>query len=220
MEKFLQPAEGIQSDHPRIKELALKITKDAGDQVEAARLLFYFVRDTVAYSVYVPFDHIEDYLALNTLERGRGYCVQKAALLCTLARSVGIPTRLGFADIRNDLLPEHLDEMIPEGILYYHCFVEWFLDGRWIKSTPSFDQALSLKKGWRLVEFDPAGDALLPSHDLKGRPHVSYLKYHGWRLGVPLDEFIEVNTKGCGQKAMDIWRSLGSQAKQEIAGGQ
>lgn len=215
--EFLDPAPGIQSDHPEVIALARRVIGGAAGEVEpvqAARRLFYFVRDQVAYSVYVPWEELEDYLALNTLARGRGFCVQKAALLCTLARAAGIPARLGFADIKNHLLPEHLEDMIPGKVLYYHCFVEWRPAENWIKSTPSFDRALSEKKGWRLVEFDPQGDTLLPSHDLEGRRHVEYLRYHGWRTGVPLEEFIAANTAGCGQEAMDIWRRLAREAMQ------
>lgn len=216
-EQFLRPAPGIQSDHPEVIALARRVAGGTAAQVgvvRAARRLFYFARDQVAYSVYVPWEELEDYLALNTLARGRGFCVQKAALLCALARAAGIPARLGFADIKNHLLPEHLEDMIPDKVLYYHCFVEWRLEGNWRKATPSFDRALSEKKGWRLVEFDPAGDALLPSHDLEGRRHVQYLRYHGWREGVPLQEFIAANTAGCGQEAMDIWRRLAREAMQ------
>jgi hypothetical protein len=174
--------------------------------------LFDYARDTVRYSVSVPFDDLNDYLALNTLARGWGFCVQKSALLCALARAVGIPARLGFADIKNYLLPEYLDQMVPDKILYYHCFVEWRINGRWIKSTPSFDTRLTQERGWRLVVFSPEADGLLPSTDLAGQPHVEYINHRGWRLGVPLDEFIEVNTAHCGQEAMDTWRALVRQA--------
>jgi|Deesub1362A_J573_1020465.scaffolds.fasta_scaffold18949_2 transglutaminase-like putative cysteine protease len=208
LEAFLEPAPGIQCDHPEVVALARRVVRGAGDEVEAARRLFYFARDTVRYSVRVPFEELDDYLALNTLARGKGFCVQKAALLCTLARALGIPSRLGFADIKNHQLPEHLDEMIPEGVLYFHCFVEWWVAGAWRKATPSFDAELSRRWGWRLVEFSPEADAMLPATDLSGRPHIEYLRYHGWRLGVPLEEFIAANTAGCGREAMDAWRRL------------
>lgn len=207
-DKFLLPAPGVQSDHPELISLARELVAGCNSQAEQARALFDYVRDEVSYSIYVPFESMADYLALNTLERGRGFCVQKSSLLCALARAIGIPCRLGFADIKNHLLPHHLDQMIPDKILYYHCFVEWKLNGRWVKSTPSFDQKLTKEHGWRLVAFSPETDALLPVTDQLGRPHVEYLTYRGWRLGVPLDEFIKVNTANCGQEAMDTWRGM------------
>jgi transglutaminase-like putative cysteine protease len=179
--------------------------------MEAARWLFEYVRDTVRYSLVVPVANLEDYLALNTLARGKGFCVQKSALLCALARTLGIPARLGFADIKNERLPGHL-RRFTDGIIYHHCFVEWFVGGHWIKSTPSFERELSNRHGWRLVEFNPSGDALLPATDLKGRPHVSYLTYHGWRLGVPLAEFSEITDHHYGRGAMASWDTQGRRA--------
>ncbi|MGD8562898.1 MAG: transglutaminase-like domain-containing protein [Desulfarculaceae bacterium] len=211
LEVFLEPAPGIQCDHQKVRDLARQVAKGASDDVEAARSLFYFVRDTVRYSVYVPFERLEDYLALNTLERGFGYCVQKGALLCALARSLGIPARLAFADIKNDLLPDHMDRLLPGGIIRFHCFLEWWLKDRWLKSTPSFDAQLSRNKGWRLVEFSASEDAMLPSQDLEGRPHVSYLAYHGWRLGVPLEEFLEVTRRCYGSEGVKLWRDMAEQ---------
>ena len=209
---FLEPAPGIQCSAPEIFSLARETAKGSANDIQAAKRLFEFARDTVAYSVYVPFESLDDYLALNTLKRGRGYCVQKAALLCALARSVGIPSRLGFADIKNHQLPERLDRMIPDGVIYFHCFVEWWLKDRWLKATPAFDRTLCEKKGWRVVEFTAGQDALLPATDLLGRPHVEYLNYHGWRQGVPLEEFIDHNTRACGKEAMDLWRQAGREA--------
>ncbi|KMY66126.1 hypothetical protein AAU61_18610 [Desulfocarbo indianensis] len=202
----------MQSDHPQVIALARELTSGLATQEDKARALFEYARDTVRYSVYVPFEPLEEYLALNTLKRGRGFCVQKAALLCALARAVGIPSRLGFADIINHLLPEHLEYLMPSGVLHYHCFVEWLLGGRWLKATPSFDRQLTEERGWRLVEFSPDADALLPATDLAGHPHVEYTRSRGWRLGVPLDEFVEVNTADYGQEAMDAWRALSRKA--------
>jgi hypothetical protein len=209
LSEFLAPAPGIQCEHPEIQKLARSLAKGSKNDVEAARRLFEYVRDTVRYSVGVPVASLEDYLALNTLARGKGFCVQKSALLCALARALGIPSRLGFADIRNEKLHGRLMKMIPDKIIYHHCFAEWFVGGRWLKATTSFDRALTERHGWRLVEFDPLGDALLPATDLKGRPHVSYLAYHGWRMGVPLDEFCAETDQHYGAGAMARWDAEG-----------
>lgn len=207
-EDFLAPAPGIQSDHPRVIALAKEITSRAADHNDMARRLFEYSRDQVAYSIFAPFERLEDYLALSTLKRGRGFCIQKAALLCTLARAAGIPARMGFADIKNHQLSGHLAEIAPDGVLYYHSFTEWLLDGRWLKATPSFDRALTEKQGWRLVEFIPGQDLVLPATDLEGRPHVTYLKYRGWRLGVPLQEAVDYIVEHTGPQGMDHWRAL------------
>ncbi|MCF8043077.1 MAG: transglutaminase-like domain-containing protein [Desulfarculaceae bacterium] len=213
LENFLVPAPGVQCEAAEIFELARRTARGSVGDVEAARRLFEFVRDTVRYSVRVPFDSLEHYLALNTLARGRGYCVQKAALLCALARAVGIPSRLGFADIENNLLPEGLYEITGGKVLSYHCFVEWYVGGAWYKATPSFDKALSAEHGWRLVEFVPGEDLLLPATDLAGRPHIRYLQQRGWRLGVPLEEMMAYWTEDVGLDHLDAWRAWAQAAE-------
>ncbi|MBU2468838.1 MAG: transglutaminase-like domain-containing protein, partial [Proteobacteria bacterium] len=205
LEIFLAPAPGVQCEPREVFELAKRVATGSANDIQAAQRLFEFVRDTVRYSVRVPFDSLNDYLALNTLARGRGYCVQKAALLCALARAVGIPARLAFADIENNLLPEGIYEITGGKVLHFHCFVEWFLGGAWYKATPSFDKALSAEKGWRLVEFIAGQDLLLPATDLAGRPHIRYLQYRGWRLGVPLDEMMATWLEEVGPTCMEAW---------------
>ncbi len=205
LELFLEPAPGIQCDHPEVLELARKIIKGSANDREAASLLFTWVRDTVRYNPYVPFDELTDYLALSTLERGKGYCVQKSALLCALARAVGIPARLGFADIENHQLPAGLAQVLGSSIMTYHCFVEWFVGGRWLKSTPSFEEALCEERGWRLVEFDPEGDSLLATTDAAGRPHITYVRKLGWRQEVPLDEIMDAWKKEYSPERVAEW---------------
>ena len=211
LELFLKPAPGIECDHPDMLALARKIIQGSADDIEAARKLFDWARDMVAYSVYVPFESMEDYLATSTLARGRGFCVQKATVLCTLARAAGIPARLAFADIRNHLLPPYMLDILPGGYIYFHCFLEWWLQDRWVKSTPSFDKELTERQGWQLVEFDPQESAMLPATDLAGRPHVEYTNYRGWRLGVPLEEFLESILIYSGPILLEGWRKLTEQ---------
>jgi hypothetical protein len=46
--------------------------------------------------------------ASRILERGTGMCLQKAVLLCALARTAGIRARLAFQAIRDHRLPRDL----------------------------------------------------------------------------------------------------------------
>lgn len=213
LEQFLVPAPGIQCEHPEVRTLARKIAKGSANETEAAGWLFAFVRDTVRYSVRVNFWELEQYLALNTLARGYGFCVQKSALLTALARSLGIPARLGFADIQNHQLRGPLAEAVPDGIIYHHCFTEWWINRAWRKATPSFDAGLTRELGWRLVEFAPDRDLLLPETDLAGQPHISYLAYHGWRLGVPLEEFLAVVMEKHGREGLEGWKRLAGEPR-------
>ncbi len=219
MNQWLSPAPGITPYDPRVVAIAQRLKAGARDRIELARRLFEFVRDQIAYSVQVPFWAIEHYTPAATLSRGAGYCVQKAALLCSLARAVLIPARLGFADIINHQLPEYMLAVTGGKEIYYHCFVEWDLGEGWVKATPALDSALCARHGWKVVEFVPGQDLMLPATTLSGQPHVEYIRYRGHRPGVPLAEMLtawrEMDTKG----VMKTWRAVAEQGW-EAAGGE
>lgn len=206
-EKYLSPSPGIASDDPLITALAADMTDGAADDRERAARLFLFVRDGVRYNPYVPYWDLDHYLAANTLERGKGYCVQKSALLATLARAAGIPARLGFGDIANHILPEGLRGYLGTNVMTFHCWAEMLINGRWVKATPSFEEELTRERGWRLVEFNGTADAMLPETDLSGRRHVEYLRVHRTSGRVPLDRIMDGWLRVYGEKRLKTWRA-------------
>ena len=103
------PTAIIDSDHREIMEHALKTVGDSKDPIERATRLYYAVRDGIWYDPYYPFYRPEHYRASHILKGGRGYCVCKASLLCALGRASRIPSRLGFANVRNHLATRQLN---------------------------------------------------------------------------------------------------------------
>lgn len=139
---------------------------------------------------YLP----EHFRASNTLVRNQGFCVQKAVLLVALSRAVGIPARLGFAVVRNHLLPEKLAEMLVTNVLPDHGYAELYLHGKWVKVTPAFDLEMCQKYKIIPVEFDGKKDAKLHSHTEDGKLHIEYLLDRGPFEDVPLDAIREWDT--------------------------
>lgn len=206
MDPFLQATAPIDCDHPQIQDLASKITDGARDVYEKARWLFLFARDTITYSPYSPFFLMEHYKASTTLRRGRGYCVQKAVLLTALARAAEIPTRLVFADIRNYLTPKRLADMMGTTLFTFHGYVEWLLEDRWVRVTPSFEKELCREQGYPLVEFNGQEDAIFPSHDGKGRKFMEYVRHHGTFADVPLDLILQAWDEAYGKERVEQWK--------------
>ncbi len=187
---YLKPTFVIDSDSEVIKEKATLLTEKYDSQKEKAKELFYFVRDEVKYNPY-PSSSIEDYCASKTLERGEGYCVQKAVVLTALARAVGIPARLGFADIKNHLAPKELIEMIGTNVFVYHGYSELWLNNKWVKATPAFNIAMCNKFDIKPVEFDGVTDAIFHERNMKGELHIEYIKYHGTFADLPFKEIMQ-----------------------------
>ena len=114
MERYLRATEAIDCDNESIKEKAQSLIKGQEEVIVKSKTLFYFVRDEIKYNIYVHTDRPEYYRASTTLERGNGFCVQKAVLLAALARAVGIPARLHIVAIRNHLIPPKLKQFMGE----------------------------------------------------------------------------------------------------------
>jgi len=188
---YLKPTFVIDSDSEVIKEKATLLTERCNSQEEKAKELFYFVRDKIKYNFYPSFRSIEDYRASKTLQREEGFCIQKALVLTALARAVGIPARLGFADIKNHLLPKKHVEMIGTNVLLYHGYSELWLNNKWVKVTPAFDIEMCNKFDIKPVEFDGVADAIFHERNKKGELHIEYLKYHGTFADLPFKEIIQ-----------------------------
>jgi transglutaminase-like putative cysteine protease len=188
IEKYVKATLTIDSDSALISEKARELTEGRESVVDMAVALFYFVRDEIAYNLYVKKHMPEHFRASNTLASGKGYCVQKAVLLVALARAAGIPARLGCAKIRNHLVPPKVYEILKSNIFPWHGYAELYLDGKWVKATPAFDLGMCERQGLVAVEFDGRNHARFPTHDREGRPHIEYLLDRGLFDDVPLDE--------------------------------
>jgi len=205
LDVYVNPTEVIDSDHSSILAYARKSAGDAKDKISKACALFAAVRDEIAYEPRTHFYRKSHYLASNVLARKSGYCVSKACLLCALGRVVGIPSRLGLADIRNYGASPEIIELMGTNIFTYHGFVEFFLDGQWVKATPAFNRPIYEKHNIPLIVFTGREDAVFPSHDLNGNPYVEYIKYHGSYADLPLEDLIQSFRKIYGDERVDLW---------------
>lgn len=187
-EKYLKPTPIIDCDHRTIQEKANEVTKWQEGVVEKSKTLFAFVRDQIKYNPYLPRYLVEHFRASNTLARGEGFCVQKAVLLVALSRAIGIPSRLGFAVIKNYLLPEKVAELLVTNVLPDHGYAELYLNGKWIKATPTFDLEMCQKNRIIPVDFDGKDDAKFYSHTQDGELHIEYIVDRGPYEDVPLNE--------------------------------
>ena len=144
---YTDPAEFIDSDDPGVIAFAREVVGDAADDKTKAIRLFDAVRDRIRYNPYVDMDTPETFRASRVLAAGNGYCVGKAALYAAACRAVGVPARVGFADVRNHLSTEKLTESMGTDLFAWHGFSEVWLDGAWRKASPTFNATLCQKLG-------------------------------------------------------------------------
>lgn len=192
---YLSPAEYIDSDHPSIRAKARQVASSAADPVAQARALYAAVRDDIRYDPYVDYTDRETYRASSVLAKGQAYCVGKASLYVALCRSVGIPARLGLADVKNHLATPRLLEAVGTDVFAYHGYVEIMPHEAWVKATPTFNASLCQKLGVQPLEFSGEDDALLQAFDTAGRTFMSYVAQHGTFFDVPAKFLIAEMTR-------------------------
>ena len=192
LQDYLQPSTCIDSDHPRIVELAQSLTQAERSDLSKAVALYYWVRDMIRYNPYALGTTIQDYLASATLRAGQSWCVPKALLLAALCRAAGIPARVGFADVRNHLSTERLRANMQTDIFYFHGYTAVYLQQRWVKATPAFNIELCEKFGLQPLEFDGLQDSLYHEFDVAGNRHMEYINDRGEYLDLPFDEMSRV----------------------------
>lgn len=191
MSAYLAPAKFVDSDHPAVVAFARRVADPAMSPREIAVKLYYAVRDEFIYDPYY-FDVSEQGLkASHVIEAGRGFCVPKAALLAAAARVLGVPARLGYADVRNHLTSKRLYDMMGTDLFVFHGFTELWIDGQWLKATPAFNRSLCEKAGIHPLEFDGSADSVFHEFDVSGRRHMEYVRDRGSYADLPREELLK-----------------------------
>lgn len=202
---YLEPTPILDCDHPLVVRFTTAAIGDATDPRDKAVRLFYAVRDGIRYDPYSPFYLPEHYQASRVLQRGRGYCVCKAAVLCAVARAAGIPSRIGFATVRSHLATRNLIQHLGTNLFVYHGCTEFRLGGKWVKATPAFNKELCLRHDVAPLEFDGYRDCLFQEYDRRNRKSMEYLEYHGTFADVPLGRILEAWNATYGTERVREW---------------
>jgi transglutaminase-like putative cysteine protease len=208
LEAARRPTHYVDSDHPDVRDWANDVVRGQRTDRDRAVALFYAVRDGVRYDPYVASAEADDYRASVIVGQDRNWCVPKSILLTAGARAAGVPSLLGFADVRNHLASDKLLEQVGDGLFAFHGYSLFWLDGRWIKATSAFNIEMCTRFGVKPLEFDGVSDSLYHPFDVEGRRHLEYVRERGEFVEFPWDElcrvFTEVYGSGPGQLAQAV----------------
>ena len=182
---YTDPAEYIDSDHPDVIAFARQHGPETASDRETVSLLYKAVRDGIRYNPYVKMTTPETFRASSVVQAGNGYCVGKASLYAAACRVHNIPSRVGFADVRNHLTTQKLQETMGTDLFTWHGFTQVYVDGAWRKATPTFNASLCEKLNVHPLDFDGHEDALLHQFDGAGRTFMRYEVDHGTFHDVP-----------------------------------
>lgn len=190
MNEYLASTYFIDHENDGVREFADRVVGAVDDPLGKAVRLFNAVRDGLWYDPYNVKLERESYRASVILKGRTAYCVPKAIVLAAAGRAVGLPTRLGYADVRNHLATPRLLEQLGTDVFVFHGFTEIFLDDCWVKATPTFNAKLCRRFGVLPLEFDGVSDALFQPFDTTGRRHMEYLRDRGVFSDFPFEEML------------------------------
>ena len=218
MRPYLQPSLTIDCDSWAVAAFARKNAGNSADPREQAVSLYYAVRDGIRYDPYTIDLSIEGIRASATLKSGRGWCVAKAILLAACCRALGIPARLGFADVRNHLTTQRMRDRMKTDVFFWHGYTAIYLEGVWVKATPAFNTELCERFRLKPLDFDGRSDSIYHPFDIEGKKHMEYLAYRGEFADVPIDEIAETFRREYLRDASRIQADFESDVEQETGG--
>ena len=157
------------------------------EDTKRAIAVYYAIRDGILYDPYSADISVAGLKATTVLEERRGWCVSKAILLAACCRALGIPARLGYADVLNHLSTEKLRQRMKTNVFYWHGYTALYLDDRWVKATPAFNIELCEKFGLKPLEFNGRDDSIYHAFDQAGNRHMEYLHDRGQFLEPPIE---------------------------------
>ena len=203
---YLMPTDIIDSDHPRVRQYAREILGTRPlNPIQKATRLYYAVRDDIGYNPYSPFYRPEHFQASKVISRKKGFCISKASLLCALGRLCGIPTRVGFATVRNHIATKQLIELLGSNIFVYHGYTEFLLENGWIKATPAFDRHTCKRHCIAPLEFDGRKDSIFHAYNNEKQLFMEYLEYHGSHITIPVKKIVAAFKKAYGEDRVLSW---------------
>jgi transglutaminase-like putative cysteine protease len=204
---YLNPTSIIDSDYPTIVEFAHKAVGSSQNPVDQAIKIYLAVRDGIRYDPYCPFYRPEHYRASNVLKIGRGYCVCKASLLSALGRSLGIPSRVGFATVRNHLATKQMLERQGSDLFVYHGYTDFFLNEKWVKATPAFNKELCERHKVAPLEFNGLEDSVFQPYNSDNHLYMEYIEFIGTYADIPVDKIVAGWEEAYGREKVQTWIS-------------
>lgn len=181
----LAPARYINSDHPSVITFAHQHAQGSDDRQRAVAL-YNAVRDGFRYDPYRCDLSAHGMTASTVIDNGYGWCVPKATLLAAACRAVGLPARLGYADVKNHLSTQRMRDTMQTDVFYWHGYTEIWIDGAWRKATPAFNLSLCQKFGLLPLDFNGMDDSIYHPFDAAGNRHMEYMGQRGSFNDVPL----------------------------------
>lgn len=159
MENFLKETAYLNYSNPQF-DAFLQGIELHGSEKEKAIQLYYFVRDAFLYDPFHLDLRPQSLVGSTILQKKRSWCVEKSIVLAACARKIGIPSKLGYSIVVNHIGTERLEYYLGKKEIVFHGYVSLFIDGKWVKCTPAFDQRVCRINKVQPLDWDGETDSM------------------------------------------------------------
>ncbi len=184
MENFLRETTYLNYSNPAF-DLFLESIEFSENETDSALKLYYHVRDAFLYDPFHLDLRPESLIASTILTKKRAWCVEKAIVLAACARKIGIPSSLGYAIVVNHIGTDKLEKYLQKKEIVFHGYVSLFLEGKWIKCTPAFDQKVCRINKVSPLNWDGKTDSMFQEFE-GNQQFMEYVHFYGDFEDVPV----------------------------------
>lgn len=185
MSTFLEETQSLNFNHPDLK-LFLNEFNFGENSTENAKEIYYKIRDHFLYDPYHLDLTKKALVASEIIQKKRAWCVEKALVMITCCRAIGIPARFGFAIVTNHIGVEKLINYLQRNEIVFHGYVEVFLENKWIKCTPAFDKRVCRLSGVSPLDWDGKNDSMFQEFESE-KKFMEYLHFYGEFADIPFE---------------------------------
>jgi hypothetical protein len=103
------------------------------------------------------------------------------------------------------LATKQLIEFLGSDLFVYHGFVEFHLEGKWVKATPAFNKELCEKHRVAPLEFNGREDSIFHAYNLEKKQFMEYVADHGTYADIPVDIIVAAWKEAYGNDRVNGW---------------
>jgi transglutaminase-like putative cysteine protease len=184
MQEYLKETSFLDFNNPIIDQFHSDVPSFSV-QKDLAIHLYTKVREAFLYNPYHLDLRHQALKASTILSKKRAWCVEKSIVLATCARKVGIPSRLGYAIVVNHIGVDKLVSYLKREEIVFHGYVELYINGKWVKCTPSFDTRICKISNVSVLNWDGETDSLFQPFEGDTR-FMEYIHDYGVFSDVPI----------------------------------
>jgi transglutaminase-like putative cysteine protease len=185
MDNYLKSTECLDFETAAFQQFLSEIDLSS-NSTENAIALYNSVRDAFLYDPYHLDLRPQALKASTIIGKRRAWCVEKSIVLAAALRANGIPSRLGYGIVVNHVGVEKLTHYLRRKEIVFHGYVEAYLEGKWVKCTPAFDQTVCRISRVPVLNWDGKTDSLFQAYTANGK-FMEYVHFYGEFDDVPVD---------------------------------